>query len=181
MWLLIKCLSSHEHEGAVLSTHECSGAFLDTKEQLRESCHGTRSDLECSWVLTSAQECSLCHGIMLKGAYDRPWLPMSTEECSLVLLVLMSAHEQPSTLMIMAPWTHISTIKRSWALFSAHKHYWAWGRCTVSTRQHLWTFFSTHEDSWALKSAHSTMATYSQLILRVQKCFWVLKTTPKCS
>ena len=126
---------------------------------------------ECSQVLTSAHRASAPCSIVL----------MRTNECSLVLLVLMSTHEQPSTLMIMAPWTHISTIKRSWALFSAHKHYWAWGRCTVSTRQHLWTFFSTHEDSWALKSAHSTMATYSQLILRVQKCSWVLKTAPKCS
>ena len=48
MCFLIQRLSSHEHKGAVLSTHELSGAFLDTKDQLRESRHGTMSALERS-------------------------------------------------------------------------------------------------------------------------------------
>ena len=167
-----------------MSTKEQSWALRSIfflQGSVRVCCHGAMSTLECSWVLMSADKCSQALTSAHRESATCSIVLMSTEECSLVLLVLMIAHEQPSTLMIMAPWTHISTIKRSWALFNAHKHYWAWGRCTVSTRQHLWTFFSTHEDSWALKSAHSTMATYSQLILRVQKCSWVLKTAPKCS
>ena len=144
---------------ALRSSLEHSGAFLDSKDQLRVCCHGAMSTLECSWVLMNAEECSQVLTSAHHASAPCSIVLMRTNECSLVLLVLMSTHEQPSTLMIMAPWTHISTIKRSWALFSAHKHYWAWGWCTVSTRQHLWTFFSTHEDSWALKSAHSTMAT----------------------
>ena len=56
VYFFIKRLSSNEYYGAVLSAHKRSVAFLDTKEQLRESCHGTMSTLECSWVLMSAPE-----------------------------------------------------------------------------------------------------------------------------
>ena len=54
VYFLIKRLSSNEYYGAVLSAHKRSVAFLDTKEQLRESCHGTMSTFECSWVLPAA-------------------------------------------------------------------------------------------------------------------------------
>ena len=147
MWLLIKHLSSHGHKGAVLSTHECSGAFLDTKEQLRESCHGTRSDLECSWVLTSAQECSLCHRTMLKSVFDWPWLPMSTEECS---LVLMNAPEQPSTFIIMAPWTLRRTNEHSSVLMGSHGRSYAPLSMVPWHSEHSWALVSTHEHSTSL-------------------------------
>ena len=66
MCFLIQRLRSHEHKGAVLSTLEHSWALRSILRQLRESCLGTMSALECSWMITSAQEYSLCHGTMLK-------------------------------------------------------------------------------------------------------------------
>ena len=103
VYFLIKCLSSHEHQGAGLSTHQHSGAFLDTQEQLRESCHGTAAPSsvhECSWVLTSAQACSLFHGTLLKSAYDWFWLRMSTQGCSWLLIIAQESswyHDHEST------------------------------------------------------------------------------------
>ena len=128
---------------------------------------------ECSQVLTSAHRASAPCSIVL----------MRTNECSLVLLVLMSTHEQPSTLMIMAPWTHISTIKRSWALFNAHKHYWAWGQsrwALVSTCEHSSALMRTHEHSrvliapwqhtlnWSLESKNAPEC--SRLLLIAHDC-----------
>ena len=137
-------LSSYKHKWAVLSPHERSGACLDTMEQLRESCHGTMSALVCSWVIMSAQECSLCHGTMLKSAYDWPWLPMSTEECSLVLLrvhgaMIMSVDGCSGALM--STNEHSSVLKGSHGLLYALLSMLPWHS------EHTWVLVSTHEQS----------------------------------
>ena len=148
MYFLIKRLSSNEYFGAVLSAHKRSVAFLDTKEQFRESCYSTRSNLECSWVPTSAQEPSLCHGTMLKSAYDWSLLPMSTQGCSWPLI---SAHESSWHLDHECSWLFwaiMSTNEYSSVLLSTIENGANTRWALVSIREHSWALISTQECSW---------------------------------
>ena len=112
---------------------------------------------ECSWVLMSAHECSLCYGTVLKSAYDCSWLPMSTQEGSWPCInahecswhyahecwwLLMSIHEHSEALMC--------TNERSWALLSAHRQSWAkWALLSLVPwhSKHSWVLMTSREHS----------------------------------
>ena len=133
---------------------------------------------EWLWVLKSAQECSLCHGTMLKGAYDRPWLPMSTEECSLVLVRVHGA-------MIMnvdgCPGAFMSTNEHSSVLIGSHGQSNTLLSMVPWHSEHPWALVSTHEHSRSLLVPWQLFLNCSLVSKNAPEHSWVLKTALLCS
>ena len=144
-------MSTNEKSWTLMSAYEHLWSFVGTQEQLRINCHGAKSALECSLLLISAHECSLCHGTMLKSAYDWSWPPMSTQGCSWPLII---AHESSWHFDHECSWFF-------WAIMSTNEY----SSVLLSTIEHgantRWAHVSIREHSWPLESAHGAMATFS--------------------
>ena len=133
------------------------------------------SAYECSQVLTIAHKCSQCIGTMFNGA----------EECS---LVLMGAHETPLTLMIIAPWTLLSTNEPSWSPLSAQligSHDQSSAHALLSMvpwhSEQFWALMSTQDHCWCHGNFLLTDPLGSKMHLIAYECSRLLLSTHDCS
>ena len=114
-------------------------------------------------VLLSAHECWLWRCTIIMSAFDWSWLPMSTQECS---ILLNSAQEC------------------SWCDGAMQICVHGCSRAFITTSEQLRALLSAHWQSWPIKSTHEDGAASQSALMSTQEHSWqhgnIILTAPEC-